>query len=173
LCQWFNSTSRHHKSRNKENKKTKKQGGNMLKIKSIFNLMIFSIVVSGTVFGFKWNDGYKKAKEKNKEISFTQYVKTDINEITNSLKEIPSMMKEVAVSKGNMQKAYVDRLSSVIEMYAGDHGEYPNDLSDLVGEYITEKTLNQEGLHYQQRWGGYEIGIELSNGEYYIIKSWE
>ncbi len=136
-------------------------------------MLIFGLVASGSMFIFRWMDGYEMAKKENEEIGFSEYVKSDIGQILTSLRELPAIVKDAKVGADNVKIAYVNRLAQVLDLYADEQGNgYPLDLSELVGSYIDKKSdpSNMKGLAYQRIFNGYELSITLDSGEIFTVK---
>ncbi len=143
----------------------------MFRLRSFLNTVLLAVVIFGTIFGLKWYDGYQKAKQQNSEITFGEYVKSDIGQMQAGLKELISIAQETKQSADNIKQSSINKLVAVLDLYHEDQGKYPYELQELVGEYIDEKSnvLNLEGLYYQKTLSGYELSIPLNSGEMYRI----
>ncbi len=136
-------------------------------------MLIFGLVAGGSMFLFRWMDGYEMVKKENEEINFLQYVRSDIEQIFTGLRELPGIVKDAKVGADNIKIAYVNRLAQVLDLYADEQGKgYPLDVSELVGSYIDEKSdpSKMKGLTYQRIFSGYELSIILDSGEVFTIK---
>ncbi len=143
----------------------------MFRLRSILNTLILAFVIFGTIFGLRWYDGYERAKQQNPEITFSEYVRSDIEQMQAGIKELTSIVQEAQQSVDNIKQSGINKLVEVLDLYHEEQGKYPYELQELVGEYIDEKSnvLHLEGLYYQKTFSGYELSIPLNSGEMYKI----
>ncbi len=140
---------------------------------SFKNGIIISTVVITTILCFYWWDGYNKAKIQDETITFGNYVKSDVVKIKEAMKEIPDIFKESAESGNKVRIGSINKLAEALEVYHMEKGEYPEDMEEIIGDYINSGIVKEESFYYELRPGGngYIMGIELGSGEIYEVSN--
>ena len=136
---------------------------------SFKNGIIVLIAAILTILSFYWLDGYDKAKMQNQDITFTDYIKIDIQKMQAAFQEIPQIIKEAIQSKDKIRVGSINKLVEALEIYDMDYGQYPQDINEIIGSYINSSIIEEKSFYYTPRFNGsgYKMGIMLDSGEIY------
>jgi len=132
----------------------------------LIKIIIFISAMGSVPLSFHWYEGYQEVKKENKDASFWEYIKDDTKRMEKSIKE-NNLLKKAMEARNLIKKIALNKVGEALELYYLDHGKYPFQISEIVGEYLSSesKILEEPGFYYQQTFNGYELGIKLENGE--------
>ena len=144
-----------------------------MRLFSIKNGIIVSLVAILTILGFYWWDGYSKARIEDENLTFGNYVKSDVFKIKEAVKEVPDIIKESAESGDKVRIGSINKLAEALEVYNMERGQYPEDIEEIIGIYINSGLPKEEGFYYEPAPGenGYVMGIRLGNGDIFEVSN--
>lgn len=145
--------------------------------KSSRNTLIFFATILIMIVGFRWSDGYAKAKINNQQLSFTDYVKNDsgkqIQTVETALRSLPEIIKEFIKSEDKIKIGLINKTADALEVYHIDKGIYPPDLKTITEQINNQK--NKESINNLVTYtainngNGYELSVKLRNGNLYKL----
>lgn len=136
------------------------------------HFIFFLAALMATVLGAHWYNGYYSARQKGEDVGYFQYVKEQINATAEGIEQLPDILKEAQQSGDDVLAGSMIKLSEALEIYNINNGVYPQNISELVGDYISERNMliKQKSFYYLPTVSGYEMGIILpTSGEEYVI----
>jgi len=124
-----------------------------------------------TILGFYWWDGYNNAKIQDGSITLGSYIKSDVLKMREAVKEIPDILEESTESADKIRIGSMNKLAEALEFYNMEKGRYPEDIEEIIGDYINSRIVKEESFYYEVKSGGndYLMGIKLGSGEIYEI----
>lgn len=138
------------------------------------HFILFLAAMLLAILGAHWFNGYDAARRAGEDISYPQYVRQQLSAVRAGLKELPDILRESRQSGDDVVRGSMLKLSDALEIYNINTGLYPQDISELLGDYISQRNtlIRQVDFSYQRTLdGGYEMSVILPvSGEEYVIR---
>ena len=140
---------------------------------NILSKLLLLVTIIGTILSLHWYDTYEKAKKTGSIISFTKHVKSEFISLGSTIKEVTKITGDTQTSIINIKMSSLNKTVEAIEMYHLDNGQYPMNIDNLIGGYISSKAeiLQDKTFYYRKIGSNYETEITLPNGEKYVVKN--
>jgi len=123
--------------------------------------------------GAHFYNGYYKAKQSGEDITYFQYVKSEISDINKGMQELPDIAAEAYKSADDITIGSMQKIEQALLMYNLNTETYPKKIEELLGSYLNEdnKIILQESFTYLKTAQGYQMSIILPvSKKRFIIK---